>query len=114
MIEASPSKRLLERANPFRGDCIGIGLQHISKIALTADVIAEITACLDSGDSGEVGWGQWFALGLLDSHLPQQLLLRLVREIPGWLEHPEERIREHAVQLLIRLRDSFPNYRELM
>src|SRR4051812_20902832 len=106
--------RLFERAKLYRNNHIGVGLEDISRMPLTTDLVTDIFACLRSDDILDLKTGEWFALGILDSNPPQELLLFIVNQLPKWLSHPHDEVRENAIALLIRLRGSFKNYRSLM
>ena len=108
------SERLLERVRPFKGDSVGIGIEHIAKMPLSSEAVADIFECLRSENVSDLSWGLWFAQGVLDSNPPQELLRFLVRQLPKWIAHHQEALREHALPLLIRLRENFPGYRSMM
>jgi hypothetical protein len=109
-----PSDRLIEKALPFKGDSLGIGLEAIAKIQLTRDVLDDVLECLRSAQSSEIGWGLFFVRGLLDSDPPQELLRFLVEKLPSWTRSESEDVRERAVPLLVRLRSNFVDYRAMM
>jgi hypothetical protein len=108
------SDRLIERVRPFKGDSSGIAIEHIAKMPLTPTVVADILECVRNNDITELGWGLWFAQGILDSQPPRELLKFIVAELPKWIRHEATSIREGALPLLIRLRENFPNYRAVM
>src|SRR6266404_9979504 len=113
-LPLTASDRLIQRARPFKGDALGIGLEHIAKVPMTAELVTDIFECLRSGDPAEVKWGLWFTQGVLDSNPPIQLLRFLIPELPKWLNHDDNAVRVTALPLLIRLRENFPDYRSMM
>jgi len=113
-VSKQASDRLIQRTRPFQGDAIGIALEDIAKIPVVADVVADIFECLRSPDVSELKWGLWFAQGVIDSNPPKELLRFLVAELPKWMRHQNDDVRERALSLLIRLRENFPNYRSMM
>lgn len=110
----SSSDRLIEKAERYIGDSVGIGIEDIGKIPLTEEFLSDLFACLRATDPKELKWGLWFAQGILDSGPPDNFLQFLVSRIPSWLTHQNEDIREESLSLLIRLRENFDNYRSLM
>jgi hypothetical protein len=108
------SERLIQRARPFKGSSIGVGLEHIAKIPIGGELIQDILAALNSGDSSELKWGLWFAQGVLSSKPPQEFLRYLVTMVPKWIQHEDFDVRCRTLGLLIPLRDNFLDYRSIM
>jgi hypothetical protein len=109
------SERLLERAQQVKSDALGVSVADIARIPLNDEMLDDIKECLAKSDAvNELKWGLWFALGILDSHPPQEFLKWLVPKVPAWLSHKDWAVREGALDIFIRLRDSYKNYREIM
>jgi len=107
------SERLLERVNRVTPDSIGIR-DGIARIPLTPEVIGEIKECLSSANVSEVKWGLSFAEGYLDLKPPQEFLQWVLPRVPAWLKHANWDVRDSALEIFIRLRNSYGNYREVM
>lgn len=113
MIKAA-SDRLIERANQAGASSTGISVANIARIPLSGEIVGEILECLSSPDVSELKWGLWFAFGILDSKPPQDFLKGLISKVPAWLKHEEWDVRDRALNIFIRLRDNYKNYREVM
>ena len=110
----TPSDRLIERAKNCGATQLGIGQADISRIPISQEVIDEIVQCLSSRDANEIKWGLWFANGILDSNPPQAFLKWLKPRIPDWMEHEKWDVRNQAMEIFVRLRDNYPDFRNMM
>lgn len=109
------SDRLIERANRVgAAGSVGISAADIARIPLTKEVIGEIEECLSSPDVAELKWGLWFANGILDSNPPQEFLNGLLPRVPVWLKHENGSVRHAALEIFVRLRNNYNDYREVM
>jgi hypothetical protein len=107
------SERLLWRINQAAPNAPGI-ISGIARVPLTDEVIGEIKECLLSSEVSEVKWGISFASGILVLNPPREFLQWLLPMVPKWLTHADWEIRERGLEIFIRLRDNYKNYRELM
>src|SRR2546422_892371 len=101
------SERLFEKVKPYNSSPLGPSVTDIGRMPLTADVVEDISKCLRETDVSELKMGLWFAQGVLDSNPPRDLLLLLLAELPKWINHEKNDIREMALPLLVRLREGF-------
>jgi len=113
-MSKTASDRLIARANGVGAGSTGISAADIARIPLTAEVVTDIVECLSSPNASELKWGLWFANGILSSNPPQDFLKWLITMLPGWLKHENWDVRNSALEVLVRLRDSYKNYRQLM
>jgi len=113
MIKAA-SDRLIARANRAGAGCTGISAADIARIPLTDEVVREIEECLSSLEVSELKWGLWFTNGILDYSPPQEFLTGLLPRVTTWLKHEDWDVRDHALDIFIRLRKNYVDYREVM
>jgi hypothetical protein len=109
------SERLLERAKRVNPSSLGISAADIARIPLSDEMVSEITECLSKLDVvSELKWGLSFTLGVLDVNPPQDFLKWLLPKVPIWLKHQDWDVRERALEIFVRLRNNYKNYRESM
>jgi hypothetical protein len=114
-MNSPATERLLAHVKPFQPKgSIGISLDEVARIPLTAEFISDIEKCLSSPDVAELKWGLWFANGILASKPSQEFLKDLLPRVPDWLGHDDWNVRKSALELFVRLRENFKNYKETM
>ena len=113
-MKQTTSERLIQRVKELTPDSIGISADAIARLPLTGEVIKDIEECLSSRDIAELKWGLWFANGILGSKPPQKFLKGLLSRVPVWLKHGNSDIRDTALEIFVRLRDNYKDYKETM
>jgi len=113
-MNGSASQRLIDRVRKVVPKSLGIGDAEISCVPLTKEVIADIKECLSSSEAYELKWGLTFAHGFLGSNPPEEFLNWLFIRIPEWLKHENWDVRNCSLDLFVRFRKTYENYREVM
>ena len=108
------SERLLDRAKLVRAGSIGVSVDDIARIPLDEKMIGDTMECLATNDVAELKWGLLFALGILSCNPPQSFLTWLKPRVLIWLKHNDWDVRQRTLDIFIRLRNNYKNYREVM